>query len=243
MMPAPTYARTASATDSTWRMRSRLRSRPDRQWISTPVLEISSSSGLPSGSRALNSASSVVAPRHASKRRLRSALLGISPRGSRCISACALLPDTGRSTMLQSLSPCPSVSARMSSALALIALRTTPLAEIPPCAKPHRSTDAPPSPSVHWRSLRGNAARGMAPLRVSRPPGGSLRSRSSSSVTAPGDSTPCVRSSSGNFSPRLANAQVPWCVLSNHDMILSSSSLLCSWRVPSLLSSLRVRLT
>ena len=50
-------------------------------------------------------------------------------------------------------------------------------------------------------------------------------------------------SSSGNFSPCLANRQTPSCVLSSHDMILASSSLLCSWRVPSPLFSFRVRLT
>ena len=243
MMPAPTYARTASATDSTCRTRLRSLFRPDRQWISTPASGISWSSGLPSGSSACSSINSAVAPRQASKSWLRSDLPGILPRGSRCISACALLLGTGRSVMLQSLSPCLSVCPRMSSTLALIVPRT-PRRPVTPCgAKRQRSTDAPPSPLVHWRSLRGKTDCGIAPFLVSCAPGGSLRSRYSSSVTMPGDSAPCVRSSSGNLSLRRANRQLPSCALSSHDITLSNSSLLCSCRVPSLLSSLRVRLT
>ena len=125
-----------------------------------------------------------------------------------------------------------SASPRMSPALALptflAGLRFHPA---------HRFTDAPPSFSVHRKSLRKRAADSLLPSR------GSLRSSSSSSSTIRGDRAPHVRSSSRNFSPCLANPQIFSGASSSHDMTRLSFSPLCPPTYPSLLSSVRVRLT
>ncbi len=197
------------------------------------------SSGLPSGSSSFSVASSTRAPRHTSMNRARSALPGNLPRGSRCISACARFPGTGPSVTLRSLFPSASVSLRMSPALALIVPRVPRRPAIPPCASPvYRCPAFLLGPLEFPAGKRGLGRRTADSLLPSK---GNLRSSSSSFSTIPGD--PCVRSSSGNFSPRLANPYIPSRASSNHDMTRLSSSPPYLRKYPSLLSSLRVRLT
>ena len=236
-IPAPTYARTASATDSTCTTRLRLPSRPPvnlhpdvghqlQLCLAKWIFFLQRRQQHEGSSPCLHEPGALRPARQ------------LTPWLA-LYSACARFPGTGPSVTLRSLFPSASVSLRISPALALIVPRVPRRPALPPCASPvYRCPAFLLGPLEFPAGKRGLGRRTADSLLPSK---GNLRSNSSSFSTIPSD--PHVRSSSRNFSPRLANPYIPSRASSNHDMTRPSSSPPYLRKYPSLLSSLRVRLT